>query len=232
VLAAPGVWNIYGPGLLEPALDELDRLHLLRGLSTMAIPPELTAAIEALIPKDRSPRRLLVYATVALYEYYLAPDGTVFDRDLDSLRSAEPVDSVDEIREAYAEAAKRYPTLAALATIEPVAPPTIPLANWRERTAVVARPPAKTTSRPSAASVEVDPAANVRTAAAPTSLDATLAIGGMGSGGNVSSEGRGVGALSVGGSGLMGLPAVDGGSPFSGPPEPCACSRSPCDHRR
>ncbi len=107
----------------------------------MPIPPKLSAAIDALIPEDRRPRRLLIYATIALYEYYLAPDGTVFERDLDSLRSAEPVDSVDAIREAYAEAAKRYPTLAALATIELAAPSAKPVANWRERTTEVAPPP-------------------------------------------------------------------------------------------
>jgi hypothetical protein len=88
----------------------------------MIVPPALTAAIDALIPKDRSPRRLFIYATSALYEYYLAPDGTVFERDLDSSRSAEPVEIIDDIRATYVEAAKRYPTLAALATIEPVAP--------------------------------------------------------------------------------------------------------------
>lgn len=90
-----------------------------RGASLRMIPLELTAAIEALIPEGRSPRRLFVYGTTAMYEYYLAADGTVFEHDLDSMRSAEPVESKSTVHEVYVEAARKYPTLAALATIDP-----------------------------------------------------------------------------------------------------------------
>ena len=146
----------------------------------MTFPPQLTAAIDALIPRERSPRRLLIYATVALYEYYLAPDGTVFERDLDSLRSAEPLESIDEIRAAYAEAAKRYPTLAALATIEPVVPPQIPAADWRDRSPATTLPPTIPTPRSPEPTTESGAhRVDVRIADAPTNLDETLAIPGV-----------------------------------------------------
>ena len=91
------------------------------------IDPTLTAAIEALIARElphsdwrddralASPRALRIYSTSALYSYYLAPDGTVYERDLDSSRGAEAVDSRDVIRETYAKAAALFPELAGLA---------------------------------------------------------------------------------------------------------------------
>lgn len=79
------------------------------------ISKELTAAIEALIPPDRNPRHLSIYATSALYEYFLAPDGTVFEQDHDSVRSPEPVDNPSTVRVVYAVAARKFPSLAALA---------------------------------------------------------------------------------------------------------------------
>lgn len=90
------------------------------------ITPALSAAIEALIvralphvdwadrPAAEHPRSLRVHATAALYAYYLAPDGTVYELDLDRTPRFERVASASTVREVYAEAAKQFPELAAL----------------------------------------------------------------------------------------------------------------------
>jgi hypothetical protein len=77
-------------------------------------PEELTRAIESLMPPGNTERRLSVYSTRALYEYFLAPDGTVFERDHDSSRGAVPVEDATLVRVVYAVAATKWPRLASL----------------------------------------------------------------------------------------------------------------------
>lgn len=95
---------------------------------------ELAAAIDALIDRYptqssagagvNAPRSLLIHATSAMYEYYLAPSGLVYERDLDSVRGLDRVTDPDMVRETYAKAAARYPELAALAATDVTAPPS------------------------------------------------------------------------------------------------------------
>lgn len=95
------------------------------------ITPALSAAIEALIAQrlaagsgaNEQPRCLEIHSTHTLYEYYLAPDGTVYEVDLDRTPRYERVESAEKARETYVHAAARFPTLAALAQIDPASAP-------------------------------------------------------------------------------------------------------------
>ena len=77
---------------------------------------ELVANRQALADWPRSawadPPALLVYATEALYAYYLGPDGTVYVHDMD--RFAQELDEVtnpEAVREVYQQARTRFPEL-------------------------------------------------------------------------------------------------------------------------
>ena len=59
-------------------------------------------------------RAYLVYSTDALFAYYLAEDGAVYELDMDSSRSAYLVTSERTIREVYTRAAADDPALAGL----------------------------------------------------------------------------------------------------------------------
>ena len=97
--------------------------------------PELTARIDALIARElpnanwshkpaiEDPRALLVMSTEALFAYYLAPDGTVYELDLDRSPRYEKVESAERVAEVYAAAARKFPELAALVSVDATALP-------------------------------------------------------------------------------------------------------------
>jgi hypothetical protein len=92
------------------------------------IPPHLRAHIAALVDADLAapssatypPRALareravLVHTTDALFAYYLAADGTVYELDMDSSRSPEPETDPSRIADVYAKAIERWPQLRGL----------------------------------------------------------------------------------------------------------------------
>ena len=62
-------------------------------------------------------RAVCVHATEAMFVYYLGDDGSVYELDLDSSRSAEVVTSPGQIRDVYQHAVARWPELAPLLAI-------------------------------------------------------------------------------------------------------------------
>jgi hypothetical protein len=68
---------------------------------------------------------VLVYATEAMFAYYLGDDGAVYVMDMDTSRGAEVATSVSTIREVYARAIDQFPELGELrevAVVERVDP--------------------------------------------------------------------------------------------------------------
>lgn len=58
---------------------------------------------------------LLVYATDALFAYYLGVDGTVYEHDMDKFgHTLDPVRDRAKIREVYAKASELIPALAGI----------------------------------------------------------------------------------------------------------------------
>jgi hypothetical protein len=76
-------------------------------------------------------RAVCVYSTEAMFVYYLGDDGSVYELDLDSSRSAEVVTSSTRIREVYEHAVARWPELAGLLAI-PIVERVEPLAGLIE----------------------------------------------------------------------------------------------------
>jgi len=62
-------------------------------------------------------RAVCVHATDAMFVYYLGDDGSVYELDLDSSRSADVVTDRAQIRDVYQHAAARWPELAPLLAI-------------------------------------------------------------------------------------------------------------------
>ena len=60
------------------------------------------------------PPALLVYATDAMYAYYLGPTGTVYQYDMDRFSPALDVVGADLVREVYQRARETFPELADL----------------------------------------------------------------------------------------------------------------------
>ncbi len=101
---------------LPVALRERIAVHVDRALAqARTYPPEGLA----------DERAFLVYATDALFAYYLGEDGAVYELDMDSSRGAMLETSAATIREVYEQAVTRHPELAGLrevAIVERVAP--------------------------------------------------------------------------------------------------------------
>jgi hypothetical protein len=76
-------------------------------------------------------RAVCVYSTEAMFVYYLGDDGSVYELDLDSSRSAEVVTGATRIREVYEHAVARWPELAALLAL-PIIERVEPLAGLIE----------------------------------------------------------------------------------------------------
>lgn len=77
---------------------------------------ELVAARQGLTDWPRAafanPPALLVHTTAAMLAYYLAPDGTVYELDLDRFaQELEPISNPETIREVLAAAAAKHPEL-------------------------------------------------------------------------------------------------------------------------
>ena len=82
---------------------------------------ELVAKRESLADWPRSawddPPALLVYATDAMFAYYLGADGSVYCYDMDRFRQElDPVADPMTIREVHAKAAELFPALAGLSS--------------------------------------------------------------------------------------------------------------------
>lgn len=61
---------------------------------------------------------VFIYASSAMYEYYLGEDGAAYERDMDKFDNTRVLTYESSLREVYREAIARYPQLAALADIQ------------------------------------------------------------------------------------------------------------------